>query len=201
MEGLHKVGYKTNYGEDGSGFLFLALKRAGGYYLGMNLYSTSPLFTFFNPFSSIDVGACQKIIDGKIKIKNGTQISGFTKTGLAFEDGSTVDADVVLYATGFSDARDPIRKIVSQEVGAQLPPIWGLDAEGELRGTWRELGTPGLWYMMGNLAWCRFFSKHVALRECGSLIHHLSHVSYFPFTEIKAKQEGVFGTRYSAPPE
>ena len=35
IEGLHKVGYKTNYGEDGSGFLFLALKRAGGYYLGM----------------------------------------------------------------------------------------------------------------------------------------------------------------------
>ena len=36
IEGLHKVGYKTNYGEDGSGFLFLALKRAGGYYLGMS---------------------------------------------------------------------------------------------------------------------------------------------------------------------
>ena len=33
-EGLAKVGYKVNFGEDGSGFLFLALKRAGGYYLG-----------------------------------------------------------------------------------------------------------------------------------------------------------------------
>lgn len=34
LEGLEKVGYALNYGDEGSGFLFLALKRAGGYYLG-----------------------------------------------------------------------------------------------------------------------------------------------------------------------
>lgn len=62
--------------------------------------------------------------------------------------------------------------------------IWGLNKEGELNGTWRDLGVPGLWYMMGkfhfnvqvlmmilylcalgNLALCRFHSKHVALRK------------------------------------
>lgn len=37
LEDLWKVGYKTNYGEDGSGFVFLALKRGGGYYLGLFL--------------------------------------------------------------------------------------------------------------------------------------------------------------------
>ncbi|THH27067.1 hypothetical protein EUX98_g7120 [Antrodiella citrinella] len=161
LDGLKKVGYNITMGDDGSGFLFLALKRAGGYYL--------------------DVGACQMIIDGKIKIKGNTQIERFTKTGLKFTDGSELQADVVLYATGFGDVRDPIRKICGDEVGDKLPPIWGLNDEGELRGTWRELGTPGLWYMMGNLAWSRFFSKHVAL-------------------QIKAKQVGVFGERYSAPP-
>lgn len=35
LEGLRKIGYKLNFGEDESGFLFLALKRAGGYYLGV----------------------------------------------------------------------------------------------------------------------------------------------------------------------
>ncbi|THH17517.1 hypothetical protein EUX98_g9112 [Antrodiella citrinella] len=139
LDDLKKVGYNITMGDDGSGFLFLALKRAGGYYL-----------------------------------------ERFTKTGLKFTDGSELQADVVLYATGFGDVRDPIRKICGDEVGDKLPPIWGLNDEGELRGTWRELGTPGLWYMMGNLAWSRFFSKHVAL-------------------QIKAKQVGV-GERYSAPP-
>lgn len=131
-------------------------------------HSTNIFYLHVRP--SIDVGACQKIIDGKIKIKNGTQISKFTKTGLAFEDGSTVDADVILYATGFSDARDIIRQIVPEDIAAKLTPIWGLNSEGELRGAWRELGTPGLWYMMGNLAWSRFFSKHVALRKWNLLL-------------------------------
>ncbi len=50
---------------------------------------------------STDVGASQMIIDGKIKLKNDAQISRFTEKGLAFEDGSTLDADVVVFATGW----------------------------------------------------------------------------------------------------
>ena len=49
---------------------------------------------------STDVGASQLIIDGKIKLKNDAQIARFTQTGLEFEDGSTLDADVVVFATG-----------------------------------------------------------------------------------------------------
>lgn len=90
------------------------------------------------------------IIDGKIKIKNDSQIASFTKTGLQFENGSTVDADVILYATGFDDIRGPIRQICGDEVGHRIPALWGLNDEGELRGVWREIGTPGLWYMMGK---------------------------------------------------
>ena len=81
LDGLRSVGYKLNDGEEGSGFLFLALKRAGGYYL--------------------DVGACQKIVDGKIKLKSGSEIERYTEKGLRFKDGSEVEADVILYATGY----------------------------------------------------------------------------------------------------
>lgn len=49
---------------------------------------------------SADVGASQMIIDGKIKLKNDAQISHFTRKGLEFDDGSTLDADVVIFATG-----------------------------------------------------------------------------------------------------
>ena len=48
-----------------------------------------------------DVGASQLIIDGKIKLKNDSQISRFTKNGLEFADGSTLDADTVVFATGY----------------------------------------------------------------------------------------------------
>ena len=40
------------------------------------------------------------IIDGKIKLKNGTQIERFTSKGLKFTDGSELEADVVVLATG-----------------------------------------------------------------------------------------------------
>lgn len=49
---------------------------------------------------ALDVGASQLIIDGKIKLKSGPQIERFTKTGLKFDDGSELAADVVLFATG-----------------------------------------------------------------------------------------------------
>lgn len=36
------------------------------------------------------------------------------------------------------------------DVGAKIPPIWGLNEEGELRGPFRELeGLPNMWLMMG----------------------------------------------------
>ena len=49
----------------------------------------------------LDVGASQLIIDGKIKLKSDGPIKKFTPTGLLFEDGSILDADVVVFATGF----------------------------------------------------------------------------------------------------
>ena len=41
------------------------------------------------------------IADGKIKLKNDSQIKSFTETGLLFEDGSQLPADVVVFATGY----------------------------------------------------------------------------------------------------
>ena len=94
-----------------------------------------------------------------------------------------------------------IRQLVGPEEGKKVAPILGLNAEGELRGMWREIGLPNLWYMMGNLALYRFYSKHLALRM-SSIFHpvQLSPLTGSP-VEIKAKQEGIFGERYTAPVE
>ncbi|KAF7368295.1 Flavin-containing monooxygenase [Mycena venus] len=159
LEGLRKRGFRLNMGTMDAGFSLSAWDRAGGYY--------------------IDVGASQLIIDGKIKLKNDSQISEFTETGLKFENGDEMPVDVVVFATGLGDARDGVRKVCGDAVGDKCKKIWGLNEEGEINGAWRDLGVPGLWYMIGNLALCRFHSKHVAL-------------------QIKAMEEGLLGERYSA---
>ncbi|KAG1871290.1 hypothetical protein DFJ58DRAFT_763180 [Suillus subalutaceus] len=164
LTACEKRGFKTNLGDDDSGFLITALNGGGGYYL--------------------DVGASQMIIDGKIKLKSDGPISRFTQTGLLFEDGSTLEADVVVFATGYADARHSYRVLLPESLHDKLYPIWGLDKEGELNSIWREVGgrskdaeLNGIWCMMGDLALCRFHSRHLAL-------------------QIKSHEEGIFGTRY-----
>ncbi|KAG1721001.1 hypothetical protein EDB19DRAFT_2044478 [Suillus lakei] len=120
LDGLRKRGFKLTLGDNDSGFPPMALKKAGGYYL--------------------DVGASQMIIDGKIKLKSDGPISRFTQTGLLFEDGSTLDADVVVFATGYADTQHPYRALLPESLHDKLYPIWGLDKEGELNSAWREVG-------------------------------------------------------------
>ncbi|KAK4701566.1 hypothetical protein P7C70_g4662, partial [Phenoliferia sp. Uapishka_3] len=106
LAGLHAKGFMTTQGEDGSGFLMLAWARAGGYYL--------------------DVGASQLIIDGKIKVKSGHGVNSFTKDKIEFDDGTTMEADLVVFATGYGDNRLAVRKAMGDQVADKLTPLWGL---------------------------------------------------------------------------
>jgi hypothetical protein len=49
-----------------------------------------------------DAGTSQLIVDGKIKFKNDSPIERFTPTGIRFENGTELVADVVVFATGYS---------------------------------------------------------------------------------------------------
>ncbi|KAL8292478.1 hypothetical protein RQP46_001090 [Phenoliferia psychrophenolica] len=143
LDGLHAKGFMTTQGEDGSGFLLLAWSRAGGYYL--------------------DCGASQLIIDGKIQMKSGQGIKKFTKDKIVFEDDSTLDADLVIFATGYGDNREALRKCMGDKVADKLTPLWGLNYEREIKGCWTSCGHDNLYVFAGNLALCRFNSKLVAL--------------------------------------
>ncbi|KAI6105061.1 hypothetical protein EDD16DRAFT_231606 [Pisolithus croceorrhizus] len=161
LEGLRKVGFKLNSGEDDAGALGLVWSRAGGF--------------------CIDFGASQKIVDGKIGLKNDSNIARFTPAGLLFEDGSTLDTDIVVFATGYTNARDTLLELLPIHLHDSVQPIWGLDKEGELNSAGRELGgrgpggkkLSGLWTVMGNVSLSRIYSKFIAL-------------------QIKAYEEGVF---------
>jgi thioredoxin reductase len=89
----------------------------------------------------VDVGVSKKISAGLIKMKSDAALTGFSATGLVFADGSTLDADVVVFATGFeANMRLAARDLVGPEVGDKLEDWWGVDYEGELRGAWKPIG-------------------------------------------------------------
>ncbi len=85
----------------------------------------------------------------------------------------------------FDSPLGTVVSILGEDVAKRVKPIWGLDEEGELRTAWRDTGVPNFWFMMGNLMWCRFHSKHLALREflcpCFSVV--FSAFCFVPFDE------------------
>ncbi|MEQ8799443.1 MAG: NAD(P)/FAD-dependent oxidoreductase [Salinisphaeraceae bacterium] len=152
LDGLESAGFKLDFGEDGSGLFMKYLRRGGGYY--------------------IDVGCSRLIAEGAISVKQGAGIEAFTETGLRLDDGSHLEADIVVLATGYTNMRERARALLGDDVADRARPVWGLDDEGELRTIWRESGHPGLWFMGGNLHQSRHYSKFLAL-------------------QIKAREEGI----------
>ncbi|KAG6884755.1 hypothetical protein C0992_005806 [Termitomyces sp. T32_za158] len=153
---LNKVGFRTSSGMKEAGVLLQIKERAGGHHF--------------------DTGGSQLIIDGKIKLKNDSAICSFYEEGVEFVNGSRVEADVVIFATGVGDIRDTIRKICGNEVADTCPRIMGVDQEGEMN-IYRPLHRIGLWYMGGSFQANRFYSQHLAL-------------------QIKAMEEKVLIERY-----
>ena len=47
-----------------------------------------------------DTGASEMIADGRIKVKSDSELERFTERGVLFKDGSQLEADVIILATG-----------------------------------------------------------------------------------------------------
>ncbi|KAL5333980.1 hypothetical protein BJX70DRAFT_379440 [Aspergillus crustosus] len=144
IDSLEKAGFRVDKGPDGAGLLLKYFQRGGGYY--------------------IDVGASQLIIDGKIKIKQGVEISAILPNGIKFADGTSLEADEIVLATGYQNMRTLSRRIFGDETADAAGDVWGFDENNEMRGIWRPSGHPGLWFMGGNLAISRYYSRILALQ-------------------------------------
>ncbi|CAL8582844.1 hypothetical protein XPA_008487 [Xanthoria parietina] len=144
LRALQAAGFALDNGPEGAGLFTKYLHRGGGYY--------------------IDVGASQLIADRKIKIKQGQEIERVNPHSLTFSDGSELEADEVVFATGYQNMRETARKIFGDELADRVKDVWGFDEEGETRTMWRRTGHPGFWFFGGNLALCRFYSRLLALQ-------------------------------------
>ena len=144
LASLEAVGFKLNDGPDGTGLMGYALAYGGGYY--------------------IDVGASTLIAEGKIKVAQGSGLAEFTPDGIRLADGRTLEADLVVLATGYRNMRETARRLFGDDVADRLPLVLGVGEDGELGGLYRRTGHPAFWYMGGPLAWVRIYSKHLALQ-------------------------------------
>jgi cation diffusion facilitator CzcD-associated flavoprotein CzcO len=144
LDGLERVGFKLDYGDEGTGWQFKYLTRGGGYY--------------FN------VGCSNLVVEGAIRLAQFADIDGFVADGARLKDGDTLKADLIVLATGYRPQEELVQKLFGEAVAKRVGPIWGFGAEQELRNMYTRTRQPGLYFIAGSLAQCRINSKYLALQ-------------------------------------
>ncbi|KAL5485448.1 hypothetical protein ACEPAI_8090 [Sanghuangporus weigelae] len=141
LNGLEAAGLKLWDGPSGAGYLELGLTRGGVF----------------------DSGFASLVSDGAIKFKTETDIDRLTEKSIVFSDGSELEVDAIVYATGYRSVRDKYKRILGEQFVNKTPEVWNLDEEGEIRGAYRPAGHPGFWYAVGDFSFSRRNSKRLAL--------------------------------------
>ena len=150
---LEKAGFMLDFGDDGSGLFMKYLRRGSGYY--------------------IDVGASELVANGSIKLRSGVNIARIKPKSVVLSDGSELEADVIVYATGYGSMNHWLADLVSPEVADRVGKVWGLGSsttkdpgpwEGELRNMWKPTNQPQLWIHGGNLHQSRHYSQFLSLQ-------------------------------------
>ncbi|KAF5356908.1 hypothetical protein D9756_006870 [Leucocoprinus leucothites] len=120
-------------------------------------------FQVLEKFGVLDVGCANLIISGRVGVKHGVEVAELKEESVVFTDGSEIPADAVIFATGYRSIHENLVRIFGEETVQRTSPIWGLDAEGELRNVYRQTGHPGLWYGAGGFQVARYGSKQLAM--------------------------------------
>jgi len=144
LDGLARIGFKLDFGEDFTGWQFKYLTRGGGYY--------------FN------VGCSDLLVDGAIRLVQFSEIASFVAEGVRMTDHETIKADLIVLATGYKGQQHLVRKLFGDDVADRVGPIWGFGEAQELRNMFTRTAQPGLWFIAGSLAQCRINSKFLALQ-------------------------------------
>ncbi len=150
---LEKAGFILDFGPDDTGLVMKSFREGGGFY--------------------INVGASELICNGDIKLKSGVEVEALTEGGILMADGTHLDADLIIFATGYGSMNRFVADIAGQEIADKVGKCWGLGAgtrkdpgpwEGELRNMWKPTQQEGLWFQGGNLMQSRHFSRFLALQ-------------------------------------
>ncbi|WP_024505965.1 NAD(P)/FAD-dependent oxidoreductase [Bradyrhizobium sp. ARR65] len=144
LDRLARIGFKLDFGEDGTGWQFKYLSRGGGYY--------------FN------VGCSDLVASGAISLLQFADIDGFVAEGARLKNGDIIAADLIVLSTGYKGQEFLVRKLFGEDVADRVGPIWGFGQAEELRNMYTRTKQPGLYFIAGSLAQCRINSKFLALQ-------------------------------------
>jgi putative flavoprotein involved in K+ transport len=145
LDALEGVGFRLEFGHDGSGWQFKFLERGGGYY--------------FN------VGCSDLMVAGEVGLVQYADIETFVSDGARMTNGETLPADLIVLATGYKGQDVLVRKLFGDAVADRVGPIWGFDSDQhELRNMYVRTPQPGLWFIAGSFAQCRIYSKFLGLQ-------------------------------------
>jgi thioredoxin reductase len=144
LAGLERIGFRLDFGEDGTGWQFKYLTRGGGYY--------------FN------VGCSDLLVEGKIDLLQFADIDRFVPDGARLRSGEMLKADLVVLATGYKGQEALVARLFGEAVAERVGPIWGFGESQELRNMFCRTPQAGLWFIAGSLAQCRIYSKYLALQ-------------------------------------
>ena len=144
LDGLERVGFRLDFGDDGTGWQFKYLSRGGGYY--------------FN------VGCSDLVVSGAIRLAQFSDVDRFVAEGARLKSGDTLKADLVVLATGYRPQEELVRKLFGDAVAERVGSIWGFGEEQELRNMYTRTRQAGLYFIAGSLAQCRINSKYLALQ-------------------------------------
>jgi putative flavoprotein involved in K+ transport len=161
LNGLRAAGMVLGDGHNGQGWLDLFLRTGGGYYLNK--------------------GASEIIVAGGITVAQFNDVDHFVDSGVQMADGTIIEADVIILATGFQNRRVEVAEWFGVEVAEKVGDIARLDDEGEWANVWSQTGQRGLWFNGGGINQVRSGTPRLAMF-------------------VKADLEGVIPDSFRRPP-
>lgn len=143
LEALQSRGFAIEYGPEEAGVVALHIAGRDGY--------------------QINMGASDLIADGRVGVRSGVTVERLTADAAVLSDGSSLDADVIVMATGYGKILDMVRPLLGERAG-NVRPIYQVGEDGELSVVWRRCGQDGLWFMTGIIQTARYYSQLLALQ-------------------------------------
>ena len=144
IDGLKRIGFKHDIGEDETGHQMKYMRRGGGY--------------------NLDAGSSELMIKGELGLLQFDRIERFCAEGALLKDGSIVPADLLVLATGYYPQKELVRRALGDAIATKIGEVWGIGPDGELNNMYKRTPQQGAWFIAGGLAQCRITSKYLALQ-------------------------------------
>lgn len=147
---LRAVGFLLDNGEDDTGWIMKLLRYHAGYYL--------------------NIGASDLIADGKIGLKPGVGVAELSGNAVVFSDDSRLDADIVVFATGYRPVEDTVAQLFGDEIAGRVGKIFGIGPDDEVSNMYCATGQPNFFVTGGGFGSARHYSRYIALLIKASLL-------------------------------